>query len=1406
VQFLIAQTTPNFTMRQVKCGMEMPWEITYGPDNAIWATESRGYRVSRINPQTGVSTVLLDLSNNKNFPNYPSVSPQGGLMGLALHPNLLSGKPYVYLAYVYRYDGGQEPTGYFFKTKVVRYTYNGNAQTLTNEEVMCDTIPGSSDHNGGRMTIANVGGAPYLFYGVGDMGGGQFANANRPNKAQDPTTYEGKILRFNIEPDADPNALDKWIPNDGNNTFGRAIYSIGHRNPQGLVAGLNGNLYQSEHGPYSDDELNLINGTGRNFGHPLVVGAADGNYNGAAVGAGTGVPPIVNEATNAANLGANYRNPMKSFFPVANATIRENYTNAVNNTNPVPNYFLSWNSIAPSGIDYYNSTAIPNWQNSILITSLKRRRVYRLQLDAAGTAIVSDTIPLFADFGRFRDVCISPDGTKIYVSCDSEGQTSGPTAGTTIDPPNKGCILEFTYAPIVQTCAFINCPSNQVLTPISGTTASAIWTAPTLSNCNANTTVSSNYASNTAFSVGTTTVTYTATSGGATVATCSFTITVNAVQGGVYCASKSAAPWNEWISNVSLGTLNNTSEKVRTDRYAVGYSDWTDKAATLNIGQSYPLSITASLGYIGNLQQQFCRVWIDFDGDNTFEAAELVLERTNIIPFASTVVVPATAKIGTTRMRVSLKNGSYPTACEAFPNGEVEDYSINIGAGTGGNNLPDLTMSGSVVPNIMNGQTGFIYGNLHVANRGLGTAVAPFSVNLYLSTDAVLSANDRLMSKVLVSANLSAGDSVSVPFTAFSVPNDVAAGNYFFFFKADGDNVVTESVETNNTVVNNAVISNPNLIARFSTVPIIGGTLSRGEQVTLVHSKSSFFTGALDFRRTDRFGVKAYFSKDTVLSPDDFVIIDTTDYFHYDATSAGFATFNTALVPTTFANGVYYIVYELDNANTVLETNETDNKQYIQVNWVGGTTATNYCASKAVLPWEYAISNAQLNTLNNTSDKFKDITQLGYSDYTNLNTTLNKGQTYPLSITPVLSWIGNLPNTYCRVWIDFNQNKTFEASELVLEKTNQNPFTQSILVPNTAVLGTTRMRVSVKNGVYPTACEAFDKGEVEDYSVIIGSGTGVCNAQLKCPIDTTITIASTLTSFCGTLPNSPTIDLTNCTFSTSNLSNNQNGCLPVGITQITWTMNFTSGGFSTCTYNVTVTKPIITGSDMALSIASTPSVYKQYTPINFKVTAKNNGTTAFTNVKIKFSRPALTSSGGTKTPSIGTFQDYCSNGVECSEWTIPTLAAGTTATLDVPVFVLNPTGNLSATATLLSSVPVDNIVANNVATIVVNAATAAIAQPLASRKPTQLIPIVIQKIYPSPTDSYIEVSLTSLMEQSVEFSITNAMGQTVLIQPVSIEKGVNKAFFDVSALPQGLYLIQTNEGQGRGVPTKFMKY
>jgi glucose/arabinose dehydrogenase len=138
------------------------------------------------------------------------------------------------------------------------------------------------------MIIAPVtaGGTNYLFYAGGDMGAGQFANRLRPQNAQNTDSYEGKILRFNLEPDSDgdetvPNA---WIPGDNpyNTMLAKqsAVYSIGIRNNQGFAFDTATNkLYGSSHGPYSDDEINIIEGF-RNYGHPLIEGFADGNYNG----------------------------------------------------------------------------------------------------------------------------------------------------------------------------------------------------------------------------------------------------------------------------------------------------------------------------------------------------------------------------------------------------------------------------------------------------------------------------------------------------------------------------------------------------------------------------------------------------------------------------------------------------------------------------------------------------------------------------------------------------------------------------------------------------------------------------------------------------------------------------------------------------------------------------------------------------------------------------------------------------------------------------------------------------------------------------------------------------------------------------------------------------------------------
>lgn len=465
----------TFGRRVVARQLSDPWAIVYGPDNYLWLTEAKGYRVSRLDPATGTKTVLLDLSPQREFPRYDRIPdavdggkpwPQGGLMGLALHPQLLAGQPYVYVAYVYRFAGagqpgkGDEPGygGYFFRTRLVRYEYQSGTQQLVNPVTLCDTLPGSSDHNGGRLAIAPVGGRDYLFYGIGDLGAGQFDNGGRPNHAQQASHYEGKILRFNLVPDAGSPA-SQWLPRDNpfaTATHPSAVWSIGHRNPQGLayaVVGGAGRLYESEHGPFSDDEINLLE-KGKNYGHPLVIGYADGNYDGLAAGVSdraglpgpwhTSYPLIASERANAAALGPDaYRDPLKTLYPNGHSFLTTLFEKTRDHAPDAP----EWPSEAPSSLAVYTATAIPDWHNSLLLPTLKHGKLIRLKLNAAGTGLVGDTLTYFKAPVRYRDVALAPDGRRLYLATDSATVTSGPSREDPKGTSCKGCILEFTYQP-----------------------------------------------------------------------------------------------------------------------------------------------------------------------------------------------------------------------------------------------------------------------------------------------------------------------------------------------------------------------------------------------------------------------------------------------------------------------------------------------------------------------------------------------------------------------------------------------------------------------------------------------------------------------------------------------------------------------------------------------------------------------------------------------------------------------------------------------------------------------------------------------------------------------------------------------------------------------------------------------
>ena len=234
-------------------GLEVPWSLVFLPDGRALVSERPG-RIRLIRDgvlQEEPYAVLAAVEGGKGLIGFIlelAVGGEGGLMGLALHPDFPE-EPYLYAMHTYRGPDG-------VKNRVIRLEDRGDHGRF--DKVIIENIPGGLNHNGGRIAFGPDG---MLYVTTGETFEAQLA--------ADLNSLGGKILRLTPE---------GKVPED--NPFPDSpVYSFGHRNPQGLAwHPETGHLFASEHGPSGEfglrahDEINVIR-PGGNYGWPNVVGA-----------------------------------------------------------------------------------------------------------------------------------------------------------------------------------------------------------------------------------------------------------------------------------------------------------------------------------------------------------------------------------------------------------------------------------------------------------------------------------------------------------------------------------------------------------------------------------------------------------------------------------------------------------------------------------------------------------------------------------------------------------------------------------------------------------------------------------------------------------------------------------------------------------------------------------------------------------------------------------------------------------------------------------------------------------------------------------------------------------------------------------------------------------------------------
>ena len=322
--------------------LRAPWRVTVLPDSGYLVTERPGHLLRIANG--GMRTEITGL------PDDIYVEGQAGLFDIILSPDFTDTGT-VYLSYA---QGTKEANG----TAVLRARLMGTE--LVDGKIIFRATPtkDTNAHFGARMVFLPDG---TLVMSLGE--GFAYREA-----AQDKASHLGKIVRINA--DGSIPADNPFIGTDG---VRPEIYSLGHRNPQGLhFDGVSGTLWAHEHGPKGGDELNIIRG-GKNYGWPIATTGID--YNGAKI------------------------TPFKSY---------EGMENFVKDWVP---------SIAPSGLTIYRGTLFLGWDGDALVGGLKSRDLRRVDLEDG--KFVREYILLEDLSARIRDVRTAPDGSILVLTDDA---------------------------------------------------------------------------------------------------------------------------------------------------------------------------------------------------------------------------------------------------------------------------------------------------------------------------------------------------------------------------------------------------------------------------------------------------------------------------------------------------------------------------------------------------------------------------------------------------------------------------------------------------------------------------------------------------------------------------------------------------------------------------------------------------------------------------------------------------------------------------------------------------------------------------------------------------------------------------------------------------------------------------